>query len=190
MLLENVVEKHVLVFADGQNSAMLLLEPTGKLFQRRWQTPRTETPSGVVFVAGRELLERERPLVLAMADKLAPCHLFSRLSSNAISCAHPSVVRWEEMELRAQHVSLSFFFGFVFARLAGDVGESSPKMWRVRCRNRAAPNFVFPFNCTTGKDARSDNAALRFDTLPNCSSSFRAMFSDMLGMHIKMRVST
>ena len=109
MLLENVVEKHVLVFADGQNSAMLLLEPTGKLFQRRWQTPRTETPSGVVFVAGRELLERERPLVLAMADKLAPCHLFLRLSSNAISCAHASVVRWEEMELHAQHVSLSFF---------------------------------------------------------------------------------
>ena len=97
MLLENVVEKHVLVFADGQNSAMLLLEPTGKLFQRRWQTPRTETPSGVVFVAGRELLERERPLVLAMADKLAPCHLFLRLSSTRFRARiRPSCVgrRW------------------------------------------------------------------------------------------------
>ena len=75
MLLENVVEKHVLVFANGENSAMLLLEPTGKLFQRRWQTPRTETPSGVVFVAGRELLESEHALVLAMADEPAARHL-------------------------------------------------------------------------------------------------------------------
>ena len=74
-MLENLVEVHVPVFANRKHSAVDLLDPARELFQRERQTFGTETPADVVFVAGRELLESEHALVLAMADEPAARHL-------------------------------------------------------------------------------------------------------------------